>query len=144
SRSLDWRKLKLSLSQEFVIGGYNPERNSFSSLLVGYYQGKQLIFAGKVRQGLNPASRVALMNLLKPNRVQECPFANLPSSKTGHFGEGITKEDMAKLCWVRPKLVAQTGFTEWTSYGLLRHATYQGLRNDKTPREVVKETFARV
>ena len=139
ARTVDWRKFKLNLAQEFVIGGYNPEPQSFSSLLVGYNEGQKLMFAGKVRQGLNPASRAALARRLKPLRIKHCPFANLPISKTGHFGEGITSEDMAKLHWVRPTLVAQVSFTEWTSYGLLRHATFLGLRQDKDPREVVRE-----
>jgi ATP-dependent DNA ligase len=69
------------LSQEFVIGGYNPEGNKFSSLLVGYYDTGQLLFAGKVRQGFNPASRLALMKILKPLAIESCPFANLPINK---------------------------------------------------------------
>ncbi len=139
TRSLAWQKLKLEAVQEFVIGGYNPEGASFSSLLAGYYEGGRLMFAGKVRQGYNPSSRGALMKLLRPLKLTRCPFANLPSSKTGHFGEGITQEDMARLQWVQPRLVAQVSFTEWTSYGLLRHATFLGLREDKEPTEVVKE-----
>jgi bifunctional non-homologous end joining protein LigD len=139
SRSLAWQKFKLALSQEFVIGGYNPNGNTFSSLLVGYYQDNGLLFAGKVRQGLNPGLRRALIKLLKPLATKACPFTNLPISKTGHFGEGIKKEDMVKLQWVRPERVAQISFTEWTSYGLLRHATFLGLREDKEPGDVVRE-----
>jgi bifunctional non-homologous end joining protein LigD len=67
------------------------------------------------------------------------PFVNLPVSKTGHFGEGITAEDMSDLQWVRPILVAEIGFTEWTARGRLRHATFRGLRKDKDPAEVVRE-----
>src|SRR4030095_13152347 len=90
TRSPAWQKFKLSLSQEFVIGGYNPEGNKFSSLLVGYYDaGGQLIFAGKVRQGFNPASRLALMKILKPLVVERCPFANLPIGKRSAFGDDI-------------------------------------------------------
>jgi ATP-dependent DNA ligase len=140
TRSPAWQKFKLSLAREFVIGGYNPEGNKFSSLLVGYYDaGGQLIFAGKVRQGFNPASRLKLMKILKPLATETCPFANLPINKRGHFGEGITEEDMAKLQWLSPKLVAQVSFTEWTHGGLLRHATFFGLRDDKDAKEVVRE-----
>ncbi len=142
TRSLDWRKRKLSMSQEFVIGGYNPDGKTFSSLLAGYYHEHQLMFAGKVRQGLNPASRASLMKHLQPLRVNRCPFVNLPTSKTSHFGEGITREDMPKLHWLRPKLVAQVSFTEWTDYALLRHATFMGLRTDKRPTDVLRETPA--
>jgi bifunctional non-homologous end joining protein LigD len=139
TRSLAWQKFKLSLSQELVIGGYNPDEDTFSSLLVGYYQDKKLMFAGKVRQGLTPGLRRTLLKLLRPLATSRCPFVNLPISKTGHFSEGITKEDMATLRWLRPERVAQVSFTEWTSYGLLRHATFLGLRDDKSPVEVAKE-----
>ena len=110
-----------------------------SSLLVGYYDAGQLIFAGKVRQGFNPASRLALMKILKPLVVERCLFANLPLGKRSHFGEGITEEDMAKLQWLDPMLVAQVSFTEWTHSGMLRHATFLGLRDDKGPKEIVRE-----
>jgi bifunctional non-homologous end joining protein LigD len=139
TRTLAWQKFKLSLSQELVIGGYNPDGNTFSSLLLGYYDNGQLMFAGKVGQGFNPASRRALLKILKPLVMKRCPFVNLPLSKTGHFGEGITKEDMETLQWLKPGLVAQVSFTEWTSYGLLRHARFLGLRSDKDPREVPRE-----
>jgi bifunctional non-homologous end joining protein LigD len=56
----------------------------------------------------------------------------VPSSRTGHFGEGITTEEMKELCWIKPKLAAKISFTEWTNYGLLRHGTFEGLRDDKT------------
>lgn len=139
ARTLDWRKLKLAMAQEFVIGGFKPEGDTFSSLLVGYYENGKLMFAGKVRQGLNPPSRQALMKSFARLRTKRCPFTNLPSSKTGHFGEGIIAQEMTGLKWVRPTQVAQVSFTEWTHYGLLRHATYQGLRDDKEAKEVLKE-----
>ena len=66
----------------------------------------------------------------------------MPSSKKGHFGEGVTAEDMPKLRWLKPKLVAQVAFTEWTNYALLRHATFLGLREDKDPEEVIRENPA--
>jgi bifunctional non-homologous end joining protein LigD len=139
-RTSAWMKLRLGLAQEFVIGGYNPDASTFQSLLVGYYVKGELMFAGKVRQGFNPASRKALMKELAPLETKHCPFANLPSSKESHFGEGVTADDMKKLKWLKPKLVAQVRFAEWTSYGLLRHATFLGLRDDKGAREVVRES----
>ena len=139
TRSPDWLKLRIGHAQEFVIGGYNPGGETFQSLLVGYYEGRKLIFAGKVRQGFNPTSRRKLFGSLVPHAVATCPFANLPSSKKSHFGEGVTAEDMKKLKWLKPKLVTQVRFAEWTNYGLLRHATFLGLRDDKSPREVVRE-----
>jgi bifunctional non-homologous end joining protein LigD len=85
TRSLAWQIFKLSLSQEFVIGVYNPDEKSFSSLLVGCYGGNQLMFAGKVRQGFNPGLRRTLTKLLGPLATGRCPFVNLTISKTGHF-----------------------------------------------------------
>ena len=69
-------------------------------MLVGYYEGRKLMFASKVRAGLTPHTRTDLFALLKSLAQPKCPFANLPSSKTGHWGEGITAEDMAALRWV--------------------------------------------
>jgi bifunctional non-homologous end joining protein LigD len=106
---------------------------------VGYYDAKRLIFAGKVRQGFNPQGRAKLLKTMRPLLIKKCPFANLPSSRKSHFGEGITADEMAGLCWIKPVLVAQVSFTEWTDYGLLRHATFEGWRDDKEPRAVVRE-----
>lgn len=140
-RSGAWQKLKLSPEQEFVVGGYKPG-NPVESLLVGYYEAGRLMFAGKVRQGLNPRLRAELGRLLQPLATSACPFANLPNSRKSHFGEGVTREQMKELRWVQPKLVAQVSFTEWTRAGNLRHATYKGLREDKDPRDVVREPVA--
>lgn len=139
TRVTTWLKLKLNKSQELVIGGYKPDAGSFQSILVGYYDAKKLIFAGKVRQGFNPTGRARLLQEMTPLRTDACPFSNLPTSRKSHFGEGITADEMAELCWLKPRLVAQVSFTEWTNYGLLRHATFEGLRDDKSPREVVRE-----
>jgi bifunctional non-homologous end joining protein LigD len=139
TRVTTWLKLKLNKAQEFVIGGYKPDAGSFQSILVGYYDAKKLIFAGKVRQGFNPVGRARLLKEMTPLLTKKSAFANLPTSRKSHFGEGITVEEMAELCWLKPKLVAQVSFTEWTNYGLLRHATFEGLRDDKSPREIVRE-----
>jgi bifunctional non-homologous end joining protein LigD len=72
--------------------------------------------------------------------TEACPFANLPTSKKGRWGEGITAEDMLTLTWVKPRMVADIEFTEWTAGGSLRHAAFVGLRTDKRPRDVVRET----
>ncbi|MFL6499394.1 MAG: non-homologous end-joining DNA ligase [Candidatus Udaeobacter sp.] len=139
TRVTTWLKYKINKAQEFVIGGYKPDAASFQSILVGYYEAKQLLFAGKVRQGFNPYVRAKLYEAMRPCLTSKCPFANLPSSRTSHFGEGITTEEMKELCWLKPKLVAQISFTEWTNYGLLRHATFEGLRDDKEAHSVVRE-----
>jgi bifunctional non-homologous end joining protein LigD len=142
TRVTSWVKFKINKSQEFVIGGYKPDARSFQSILVGYHEARKLLFAGKVRQGFNPYVRAKVLEAMRPCLTTNCPFDNLPSSRTSHFGEGITTDEMKELCWLKPKLVAQISFTEWTNYGLLRHATFEGFRDDKEPREVIREAAA--
>jgi bifunctional non-homologous end joining protein LigD len=139
TRVTSWLKFKINKAQEFVIGGYKPDAGSFQSILVGYYEAKKLLFAGKVRQGFNSASRAKLLKVMRQFLTKKDPFDNLPSSRKSHFGEGITADEMKELCWLKPKLVVQISFTEWTNYGLLRHGTFEGLRDDKEPRSVVRE-----
>jgi bifunctional non-homologous end joining protein LigD len=137
-RTGDWLKLKFDPEQEFVIGGFKPGR-PVESLVVGTYEGAKLICAGKVRQGLNPQWRAELGRLLRPLETEACPFANLPNSHKSHWGEGITADQMKELRWVKPKVVAQIAFTEWTRGGNLRHGTFKGLRPDKAAKDVVRE-----
>jgi bifunctional non-homologous end joining protein LigD len=138
-RSRAWVKVKFNRRQEFVVGGFKPNAGGFESLLVGYYEGRKLMFAGKVRAGLTPHTRVDLFPMLKAIVQPKCPFANLPSSKTGPWGEGITAEDMTALHWVKPKVVVEVSFVEWTRDGLLRHPEFIGVRGDKSPREIRRE-----
>ena len=137
ARSRAWLKLQTKPKQEFVIGGFRPGHGNLQLLLVGYYEGGQLLFAGKVRIGLNARNRETLSRLLKPQ--EKCPFANLPNSRRDHFGESVTADEMDEYVWVQPKVVVDVEFTEWTSGGVLRHAGFVGIREDKEPREVVKE-----
>lgn len=138
-RSGAWQKFKLQQRQELVIGGYKPENSSFQSIVVGYYENRKLRFAARVRAGFTAAQRAALFELLRPLKTDSCPFADLPSEKTGHWGEGVTVEDMKILKWVKPTLVAEIVFTEWTRDGHLRHSAFVGLRADKHARSVVRE-----
>jgi bifunctional non-homologous end joining protein LigD len=138
-RSGAWQKFKLQHRQEFVIGGYKPENENFQSLVVGYYDAKTLRFAGRVRAGFAAAQRAAVFARVKPLATAKCPFADLPTGKSSHWGEGVTEEDMKVLKWVRPNLVADIAFTEWTRDGHLRHSTFIGLRDDKDPRDVFRE-----
>jgi len=139
-RSDKWLKVKFSRRQEFVVGGYKPANAGFDSVLVGYYKGARLYYAGKVRAGFTPHSRADLMRRLAPIGRRSCPFANLPSTRAGHWGEGVTAEDMAALEWVKPAVVVEVAFTEWTRDDNLRHASYVGIREDKPAREVRRET----
>src|SRR6185312_8498255 len=79
-RSSDWQKLKLENQQEFVIGGFRPDGRSIDALVVGYYEGKQLRFAAKVRAGFTPRIREQLRDRLELLRVPRCPFADLPTA----------------------------------------------------------------
>jgi DNA ligase D-like protein (predicted ligase) len=141
-RSGAWVKYKPNKGQELVIGGYKPGTNGFEYLLVGYYEGKSLIFIAKIRNGFTPALRRNVAKNFPRLRTSECPFANLPEKSSARRGEAITAEVMHNIQWLRPKLVAQIEFTEWTRGNHLRHSRFVALRHDKKPGEVVKETGA--
>jgi bifunctional non-homologous end joining protein LigD len=139
-RSGAWIKYKTNKGQELVIGGYKPGPNGFDYLLVGYYEGKSLIFIAKIRNGFTPASRREIAQNFVGLRTSECPFANLPEPQNARRGEAITAAVMKNIQWLRPKLVAQIEFTEWTKGNHLRHSHFVGLRDDKNARQVVKES----
>ncbi|MGZ8939144.1 MAG: ATP dependent DNA ligase, partial [Limisphaerales bacterium] len=137
SRSGSWIKFKWASEQEFVIGGYtDPEgsRPYFGSVLVGYYEGPKLIFAGKVGTGFNTKLLKSLYDRLQKIRTDKTPFSNLPERG------GVVGPSQMRFCkWVQPALVCQVRFTEWTRDGHLRQPVFLGIREDKNPREVVKE-----
>ena len=135
-RSGAWVKYKINQGQEFVIGGYTPG-HPFDAVIVGYYRDGQLIYAAKVRNGFVPRIRREVAKRLKALETEVCPFANLPEKKRTAWA--LTKEEMKKCVWIRPELVAQIEFTEWTPDGHLRLTTFTGLREDKTSQEVVRE-----
>jgi DNA ligase D-like protein (predicted ligase) len=143
-RSKAWIKVKFNRRQEFVIGGFKPSAASFDSLVVGYFKGKDLHFAGRVRAGFTPHDRAEIFRLIEPLQVDVklCPFVDLPSSKTGHWGEGVSAEDMGKLHWVKPRVVVEVSFVEWTREGALRHSQFVALRSDKRARDVRREVEA--
>jgi DNA ligase D-like protein (predicted ligase) len=127
-RSKDWLKFKCVNEQEFVIGGYTDpkgQRTGFGALLVGYYDDDKLIYAGKVGTGFNDKTLHSLSKKL----------ANLKQDNQQFFNE--IKEKGAH--WVKPELVAQVGFTEWTKNGMLRHPRFLGLRLDKPAEQVIRE-----
>jgi DNA ligase D-like protein (predicted ligase) len=139
-RSGLWTKTRINLEQEFVIGGYTPGSDGFDALIVGFYAGRELKFAAKVRAGFVPASRREVFAAIKQPKTSKCPFANLPEQGGGRWGEGFTAEKMRGCVWLKPLCVARIAFREWTGADHLRHTHYVALRDDKDPRAVVKET----
>jgi len=138
-RSDAWIKVRFGQRQELVVGGFKPGGSNFDSILVGHYEGKKLYFAGKVRAGFTPHLRAEVFARLKP--IKKCPFVNLPNSVgKSRWGEGITAEDMEGLKWVKPEVVVEVAFTEWTKGDNLRHAAFVGLRGDKAAQKVRRET----
>jgi bifunctional non-homologous end joining protein LigD len=144
-RSGAWIKLKLHQEQEMVIGGYtDPEgaRRHFAALLIGFHENKKLRFAGKVGTGFNKAILKSLHSRLEKIVFDSCPFANLPETRVGHYRQNITAAEMKRCHWVRPELVCQVRFSEWTQDGKLRHPVFLGLRGDKDAAEVIREKAA--
>jgi len=131
-----WVKYKVTRGQEFVIGGYTGG-NPFDSLIVGYYDGDILLYAAKVRNGFVPQLRRDVATKFKGLQIDACPFANLPEKKRTQWA--LTKEEMKNCVWLKPELVAQIEFTEWTPDGHLRHSKFVGLREEKEAREVIRE-----
>jgi DNA polymerase LigD, ligase domain len=138
-RSAAWVKYKTNKGQELVVGGYKPGPNGFEYLLVGYYEGKSLIFIAKIRNGFTPALRRDVAQHFAGLRTAVCPFANLPEKASARRGEAITADVMKGIQWLKPKLVAHIEFTEWTKGNHLRHSKFVAIRDDKEAAEVTKE-----
>ena len=138
-RSGAWIKYRVNRGQELVIGGFLPGAHGLDSIIVGYYQGDDLVYVARVRNGFVPASRRQMFEKLRPLVISQCPFVNLPEVHRSRWGEGLTAADMAKCFWTRPELVAQIEFLEWTESDHLRHSKFAGMRKDKDPRSVSKE-----
>jgi DNA ligase D-like protein (predicted ligase) len=138
-RTGSWRKMRVNAGQEFVIGGYTIG-NPFDALVFGYYEGKRLIYVARTRNGFTPASRRSLFEKFRGLEIPDCPFANLPEAKSGRWGQGLTKQKMKECRWLKPILVGQFEFTEWTPENHLRHSRFVALRDDKAAKDVVKET----
>jgi bifunctional non-homologous end joining protein LigD len=141
-RSGAWIKLKCVNEQEFVIGGYTPPegaRKYFGAILVGYYKENRLMFAGKVGTGFTANSLSMLHKKFRAEERDDCPFEDLPSKQNGKWVQAITPSMMRKLHWVNPVFVCEIKFAEWTRDGKLRAPVFLGLRDDKKPKEVVRE-----
>ena len=138
-RSGAWVKIKFHKGQEFVVVGYTLPKNSrkyFGALSLGYYQNKRLIFAGRVGTGFNDKTLKEIFNKLRPLEIPE-PMVEEIQEPSGRWKPRGWKASDSR--WVKPQLVAQVQFTEWTSDGILRHPSFQGLRDDKKATDVVRE-----
>jgi bifunctional non-homologous end joining protein LigD len=130
-RSRQWLKMKCELGQEFVVGGFTDpqgKRVGLGALLVGYFDEDDFVFAGKIGTGFDTKLLLELREQLDQLEVSKAPFTK---------AIGLPR---LRAHWVRPKIVVQVGFIEWTVHGKLRHPRLLGVRRDKSPREVVRET----
>ncbi len=128
-RSKHWLKMKVEASQEFVVGGFTDPRGArvgLGALLLGYYDGDDFVFAGKIGTGFDTRLLLDLRTRLDALAAEKAPFTS---------GTGLPRHGH----WVRPEIVVQVGFIEWTVHGKLRHPRLLGVRTDKNPRDVVRE-----
>jgi len=128
-RTKDWLKIKCTKKQEFIIGGYTDPRGSrdlFGALLLGFIKNKKLVYCGKVGTGFNSLTLRKVFSCLQNYDQAKSSFAKAPAGKNIH--------------WVKPKLVAEIAFEDWTSDGYLRQPVFQGLRLDKDASKIIKET----
>ena len=98
------------------------------------------MFVAKVKNGFLSNIRPKILTALKKLRTSQCPFENLPEERASRWGEALTAEKMKECRWVKPELVCQVAFVEWTDAGHLRHCSFVAMRDDKKPAEVVRET----
>jgi len=132
-RGGDWLKTKCTARQELVIGGWSPSitgPRDLGAMLVGYYDGGKLIYAGKVGTGFDTATRRQMVARLQQLQRERSPFVEVP------------RPDARDARWVEPKLVAEIEFTTWTRDGRVRHPSFKGLREDKPAKSVIVETPA--
>jgi DNA ligase D-like protein (predicted ligase) len=134
-----WMKMRVNRGQEFVIGGYTRGTKTFDALIFGYYENERLIYVARTRNGFTPVTRAQLFKKFRSLEIDNCPFVNLPEARSGRWGQGLTKAKMAECQWLKPVLVGQFEFLEWTSDNHLRHSKFVGLREDKSAKDVGRE-----
>ena len=139
-RSGAWMKMRINRGQEFVIGGYTIGTRTFDALVIGYYEDGRLMYASRTRNGFTPVLRQQLFKKFRGLEIAECPFVNLPEARSGRWGQGLTKEKMADCRWLKPVLVGQFEFVEWTADNHLRHTKFIAVRDDKRANEVTRES----
>lgn len=144
-RTRDWLKLKANKRHEVVIGGFTQNDDSpklFSALLVGVYDGKRLNYTGKIGTGFNDKMQREMMKQFKPLITKKCPFTELPDvNKPSRFRPNPPH---ATVTWLKPKLVGEVSYAEITDDGVMRHPSFEGMREDKKASSVVAETAVEV
>jgi DNA ligase D-like protein (predicted ligase) len=138
-RSGAWMKMRVNRGQEFVIAGYTLGTKTFDAVIIGYYDDDRLIYAARTRNGFTPATRNQLFKKFARLENSECPFANLPEARSGRWGQGLTRAKMAECRWLKPILVGEFEFVEWTPDNHLRHSRFMALREDKAAKDVRRE-----
>ncbi len=138
-RSGAWQKMRVNQGQEFVIGGYTMGGRTFDALIFGYYEGDRLLYVARTRNGFTPASREELVRRFRPLEIPDCPFVNLPEARPGRWGQGLTAKKMQDCRWLKPELVAQFEYVEWTPDDHLRHSRFIALRDDKKAKDVRRD-----
>jgi bifunctional non-homologous end joining protein LigD len=143
NRSKDWLKIKINKRQEVVIGGFTKNEGTakqFSSLLLGVYEDGRFQYVGKVGTGFSDKLQKEMMATFKPLITGKTPFESEPDvNKPSRFRPNPPK---AKATWLKPELVCEVSFAEVTSDGVFRHPSFQGMREDKKAKDVVRETEA--
>jgi len=132
-RSRDWLKIKTKMRQEVIVGGYTQPKGSrkkFGALLVGVYEKGHLIYVGHVGGGFNEQLLSDVFKELQKIKTARCPFQKEPHPNT-------------PATWVKPKLVCEVAFAEWTNDGIMRQPIFKGLRTDKSAIDVVKEHYTK-
>lgn len=139
-RSKEWLKIKTKQFQEVVIGGYTINENTsrqFSALLMGMFDNGEFISTGTVGTGFNAKMQTEIINRLKPLKIPDCPFREVPEyNKPSRFRPNPPK---AQVVWVKPEMVAEISYRTVASDGTYRHPSFKGLREDKDAKEVVRE-----
>jgi len=139
-RTRDWLKIKIENSQEVVIGGFTNNEGSnkaFSSLLVGLPENGKLLYTGKIGTGFSDKLQKELMEKFEPLITSKRPFVNTPDiNKPSRFRPNPPN---ATATWLKPELICEVSYREMTSDGVMRHPSFKGMRDDKSPEEVVKE-----
>jgi bifunctional non-homologous end joining protein LigD len=140
-RTRDWLKIKINKRQEVVIGGYTRNEGSaklFSSLLLGVYENDAFVYVGKVGTGFKDKQQKEMLEVFKPLITKTSPFAQVPDyNKPSRFRPNPPK---ASATWLKPSIVCEVSFAEVTSDGVFRHPSFEGLREDKKAKDVVRET----